>query len=1117
MAAFNLQKDYYAILELDPDDNPSQEDIKAARARLLRQYHPDTYTNSEAQAQAQAQARFQSVGEAYGVLSNPLTRSEYDRARQTNQGLPEGPTEESQDLIQARQAYQDAAKQALRALNLIPEDNPNLYDDVIFIHFQQNLIGYANPYRDDEDEFGEPAKAYGKRKRERVEREIDFFSSFVNQQSQQQWGTWFQKKNTAIPNEAGPNNSLVWPIFRLILSYKNSVYDQSMPNSAPPTTAGSDENTQEVNASGQRLLNPAQMDPQFLYSLLNLKDRLNEPVLTNTFAAAAVSEEEAAPAPAPAQQDALSPSQTFYDAVYPLLEEAYTITEQFGFRHQNDTDLKNLVKKLYIDGGEPQSNPELGSLINFYRNFLDIQRQKRDILLEIGSKNLKPLDGDFVLNDNRLYSSLLPLFTNEIDVEKLTNIKEALNALDSQQLKGFMTRYDEALRDIAKDSEASNSGSYNSTWVVHFKNLTTSLAQYESGDIMPRLTAVLDRAREEHRKLGLSAGYFINVADFERQYPEKYPQIFEAITAQNTSSENSPPVDQIELWLQGWENSDNPEEKIRLYLEALNKPDKEKTSVAEGDTPLPAAPTDETPSEGVSVPAAGSKAPTPAPAPAALSRSPSRRHEVLQRIIGGLGVVGGGLRKRPVLGALTVAVVGTAAAAGIALVANPFRGNGGNGPTTPPTLEAARAAEIEKLNGAIAARIKPDNFGAVPVTDDPVPLNDLLRFQGQGGLSSKVGDISGGTREELMKLAEAAGIADPEKQNAMIAAYTDAYDKAYISAYDLKPNTVSFGDDVTGSVHANAMTESLKAVRDYIKDEHARAASPVGWIQANFEHARDTVVAAVTNTAEKVVGSIPINASVAAEGAPVMVPSAPSPIQSFLSHTRETMSAAMQHAGEAAQHAAHAVGQVVKSEPVQAALHHSATYTAVSLAVTATSVRFQAVREARQAEAKDGPKLNFVANARGLARDFLTRDVGGPAAYQAQLNKAPTKLALARAALIPFCPPVAIAATAMGVTALGASVVHHVTKDKKNLAGVAEASQYLAEMKYVNQATDGMARGFTAAKTFATQAASSPLVTQAMEVTQTTMQTASNAFESAKKRTETMFASLFNRQAAATL
>jgi hypothetical protein len=38
-----------------------------------------------------------------------------------------------------------------------------------------------------------------------------------------------------------------------------------------------------------------------------------------------------------------------------------------------------------------------------------------------------------------------------------------------------------------------------------------------------------------------------------------------------------------------------------------------------------------------------------------------------------------------------------------------------------------------------------------------------------------------------------------------------------------------------------------------------------------------------------------------------------------------------------------------------------------------------------------------------------------------------------------------------------------------------------------------------------------------MEVTQTTMQTASNALESAKQKTATMFAALFNRQAAATL
>jgi curved DNA-binding protein CbpA len=863
MAAFDPQKDYYAILDLDPDDNPSQEEIRAAVRKLRIQYHPDKNRNSE--AQAQAQARFQSVGEAYEVLSNPLTRSAYDQARQTNQGLPNGPTKkESENLIQARQDYQDAAKQALRALNLIPEDNPNLYDDVIFIHFQQKLIGYANPYRDDEDESGEPAKAYGNKKRERVEQEINFFRSFVDQQSQQQWGTWFQEKNTAIPNEAGPNNSLLWPIFRLILSYKNNVYDQSMPNSAPPTTAGSDENTQEVNASGQRLLNPAQMDPQFLYNLLNLKDRLkdrlNEPVLTNTFAAAAVSEEEAAPAPAPAQQDALSPSQTFYDAVYPLLEEAYTIIEQFGFRHQNDTDLKNLVKKLYIDGGEPQSNPELGSLINFYRNFLDIQRQKRDILLEIGSKNLKPLDGDFVLNDNRLYSSLLPLFTNEIDVEKLTNIKEALNALDSQQLKGFMTRYDEVLRDIAKHSEASNSGSYNSTWVVHFKNLTTSLAQYKSGDIMPRLTVALDRAREAHRKLGLSAGYFINVADFERQHPGEYRQIFEAIAAQNTSSENSPPVEQIELWLQGWENSDDPEGKIRLYLEELTQSGNEKTSGAEGDTLLSGASTSETPSGEVK-PAA--KAPT---------STPSRSRNIPRRIasiafLGGIGaVLLAGIRSFLKQGFKPAPTAPAAAPAAPAPAPAPA--------PTPPTGGSEPAdAVLKNLNEAITFRGNPSRYGDIPPSDGSHPLTELLRYQGQGGLRSTVGGISGGTRQELIKLAEAAGITDTNKQNEMIALYTKAYDNAYIRAYDLKPNTVSFGDDVTGSVHANAMTKSLEAVRDYIKNEHERAASPVDWLQDRFGDATDNIASAFTNTAERVVGSIPINASVAAEGEPVMASS----------------------------------------------------------------------------------------------------------------------------------------------------------------------------------------------------------------------------------------------------
>jgi hypothetical protein len=194
---------------------------------------------------------------------------------------------------------------------------------------------------------------------------------------------------------------------------------------------------------------------------------------------------------------------------------------------------------------------------------------------------------------------------------------------------------------------------------------------------------------------------------------------------------------------------------------------------------------------------------------------------------------------------------------------------------------------LKNLDGAIAARINPENFGNVPATNDSVPLNDLLRFQGQGGLRSTVDNISGGTRKELIRLAEVAGITDSEKQNAMIAAYTNAYDKAYISAYDLKPNTVSFGDDVTGSVHANAMTESLKAVRDYIKDEQNHQASLFG----RFE----TLVGQI----------LPKGAPAsAAEGPPVIASSTPNPLATMMQGAVSRLEGVAQIVAVVAQHPA---------------------------------------------------------------------------------------------------------------------------------------------------------------------------------------------------------------------
>ncbi len=65
--------DYYEILGISPD--ASQEEIKRAYRRLARQYHPDVSDDPE------AGEKFKVINEAYQVLSDPVKRAEYDRAR----------------------------------------------------------------------------------------------------------------------------------------------------------------------------------------------------------------------------------------------------------------------------------------------------------------------------------------------------------------------------------------------------------------------------------------------------------------------------------------------------------------------------------------------------------------------------------------------------------------------------------------------------------------------------------------------------------------------------------------------------------------------------------------------------------------------------------------------------------------------------------------------------------------------------------------------------------------------------------------------------------------------------------------------------------------------------
>ncbi|MCS7001384.1 MAG: J domain-containing protein [Dehalococcoidia bacterium] len=65
-------QDYYATLGVSK--TATEKEIKAAFRKLARKYHPDVNPGDKA-----AEARFKEINEAYEVLSDPETRSKYDK------------------------------------------------------------------------------------------------------------------------------------------------------------------------------------------------------------------------------------------------------------------------------------------------------------------------------------------------------------------------------------------------------------------------------------------------------------------------------------------------------------------------------------------------------------------------------------------------------------------------------------------------------------------------------------------------------------------------------------------------------------------------------------------------------------------------------------------------------------------------------------------------------------------------------------------------------------------------------------------------------------------------------------------------------------------------------
>jgi curved DNA-binding protein len=98
-------KDYYQILGITPDCG--EEELRKSYRRLAMRYHPDRNPDDP-----EAEERFKEIAEAYGVLTDPVKRREYERCRAGGSNYGDGGFSYSQDDI-LRDLFRDPRFQAL--------------------------------------------------------------------------------------------------------------------------------------------------------------------------------------------------------------------------------------------------------------------------------------------------------------------------------------------------------------------------------------------------------------------------------------------------------------------------------------------------------------------------------------------------------------------------------------------------------------------------------------------------------------------------------------------------------------------------------------------------------------------------------------------------------------------------------------------------------------------------------------------------------------------------------------------------------------------------------------------------------------------------------------------
>jgi Flp pilus assembly protein TadD len=102
-----VNTEYYSILEVWP--TASIDEIKSNYFRLAKLYHPDAAGDT-----AENRERFKAINEAYGVLSDPQKRVEYDESLRRAKTSKDGAAIQESDRRSANLSFQQA-KDAMRS------------------------------------------------------------------------------------------------------------------------------------------------------------------------------------------------------------------------------------------------------------------------------------------------------------------------------------------------------------------------------------------------------------------------------------------------------------------------------------------------------------------------------------------------------------------------------------------------------------------------------------------------------------------------------------------------------------------------------------------------------------------------------------------------------------------------------------------------------------------------------------------------------------------------------------------------------------------------------------------------------------------------------------------